>query len=169
MTLKISGKSTELLKKAVKAWPITGFVLTAMVFMAHLLLNTSAPLNAPQTLETLIPEGFQLIPIEVSNIESLDPVFGQFGFVDLYAASAHSPTPSARVSQAVKLVRAPLNPRQFAVLVRSDLARTIVQHGPTYFVVVQNHKNPGIVLEKSLSKQSSRIIMEGTHSHESDF
>ena len=123
-------------------------------------MNASAPTN-PKTLETLIPQGFQLIPIEVANQESLDSVFGQYGYVDLYAADVRSPTPSKRIVQAVKLLRAPLNPQQFAVLVRSDLASDIVRHGPSYFVVVQNLTKPQTFVETVAPQAHSRIVVEG--------
>lgn len=123
--------------------------------------SAAANSQAAQTLETLIPQGFQLIPIEVANLESLDSVFGQYGYVDLYAAGVRSTSPAKRIVQAVKLLRAPLNPRQFAVLVRSELAADIVRHGPSYFVVVQNLAKPETLVDMRPQSVPSRIVVEG--------
>jgi hypothetical protein len=152
----------KFLEKAFRLWWLTGFALAVVSYVARSAMTSQSveKLQRP-TLETLVPEGFQLIPIEVSNAESLDSVFGNFGYVDLYAAGSSSPNPSLRVAQAVKLVRAPLNPKQFAVLIASEDAAEIVQQGPTYFVVLQNLQNPGTFVDSKPSKALSRIVYEG--------
>jgi hypothetical protein len=149
--------------KGLRQWPLIGFALAIFGFGVRwfCLVPAIADKAHPPTLETLVPEGFQLIPIEVANAESLDSVFGNFGYVDLYASGFHSPNPSARIAQAVKLLRAPLNPRQFAVLIRSEDASRIVQQGPTFFVVVQNLQNPGTFVDSKPLKALSRIVYEG--------
>lgn len=109
--------------------------------------------QAPPDVTTFIPEGFQLIPIEVANYEALDSVLGQFGVIDLYTASENesSSTPLAR---AVKILRAPLNPNQFAVLVPDEMVRDIVKKGPLYKVVIRHPSAGGTQIEKSKGKQA---------------
>lgn len=104
--------------------------------------DASAPKIQPEPIElasTFIPEGFVLVPIELANFESLDSILGKFGIVDLYLP-AESPRAQARkIATHVKILRAPLNPSHFAVLVReAESARLVTQIGP-FIAVVQNH------------------------------
>lgn len=153
----------EIWEKAIRHWPTTGFFMSVALLSLHLVFSSPAQTEAahpdPQ-LETLVPEGFQLIPIEIQNLESLDSVFGKFGHVDLYATRIGGSSPGERVAQAIKLIRAPLNPRHFAVLVHSELAPTIIRNGPSFFVSVQNLKKPGTITERPIAKTRSRIVVE---------
>jgi hypothetical protein len=91
------------------------------------------------SVDTLIPAGMVLVPIEIQNLDSLDSLLGQNGVVDLYA-TAETGGPSKRVARQVGIYRAPLNPRQFAVLVRDAEAPSLVRTTRPFFVVMQNPK-----------------------------
>src|SRR4051794_25525844 len=73
--------------------------------------------------DTYIPSGHVLVPIQIENSESLNAVMGPFAIVDLYSDSSGHNT---LVAEKVKLIRAPLNPQQFAVLVSGNLSRIIM-------------------------------------------
>lgn len=89
--------------------------------------------------DTMIPAGHLLIPLELSNAESLAALSGQFAVVDLYVTGEKSKQ-GLKIATAVKLLRAPLNPNQFAVLVREEESRKIVtQEGP-FFAALKNPK-----------------------------
>ena len=93
-----------------------------------------------QSMDTYIPDGFVLVPIEVANYESLDLVIGKFGVVDLYPVTQKSkqdkePKPLAK---AIKILRSSLNPSLFAVLAPDDQAHLLVKHLGPFQVIVQN-------------------------------
>lgn len=97
--------------------------------------------------DTYIPPGHVLVPIQVENSEALGAVMGPFAVVDLYSEiSGHSSV----IAEKVKLIRAPLNPRQFAVLVTESLSTQIMQVKFPFSVVLQNRNSFKANLEKNL-------------------
>ncbi|MCB0362798.1 MAG: hypothetical protein KDD35_08750, partial [Bdellovibrionales bacterium] len=71
----------------------------------------------PQSIDTLIPHGFTLVPIEVQNSDSLNSILGNKGIVNLLAPPREEGQKTRLIAQRVPILRAPLNPSQFAVLV----------------------------------------------------
>lgn len=112
-----------------------------------------------QSLDTYIPEGFVLVPIEVQNYESLDLVIGKFGVVDLYQSSDVKSERPKPIAKAIKILRSPMNPSLFAVLAPDDQAHIIVKHPGPFQVVVQNPKQVGTNFMKERKKKSRRIII----------
>lgn len=112
-------------------------------FLAFYFDSTKAPVanaRVPESVEsaaTYIPEGFVLVPIEISNFESLDSLLGKHGVVDLYLPVDEVRKRPQKIAERVKILRAPLNPSHFAVLVtEEDSPRLATQPGP-FIVVVQ--------------------------------
>ena len=103
----------------------------------------SAVLQTPETADTLIPAGFVLVPIEVQNFESLDSILGQYGIVDLYQAPLKSGGRPYRVASHIKILRAPLNPSHFAVLVNEADSVALIASQHPFTVVVQRALKPG--------------------------
>ena len=93
------------------------------------------------SVDTFIPAGFTLIPIELVNAESLNSLIGEMGgVVDLYQSSNDEKRKSVKVGTRLKLVRAPLNPQQFAVLLKEDEATRLMSFTGPYLAVIQNPK-----------------------------
>ncbi len=128
-----------------------------------------APAESPIT---DIPLGFVLVPIEVANFESLDSILGPFGIVDLYLPAESSRGQARKIATHIQILRAPLNPSHFAVLVReADSARLVSQTGP-FIAVIQNHEQvsgTGLVNSNPLKPVNapplgrSRITVEARH------
>jgi len=120
----------------------------------------------PESVEdaaTYIPDGFVLVPIEVANFESLDSILGRFGVVDLFVGSDDPRVKPRKLAEHVKILRAPLNPSHFAVLVPDNESQKIVAYSGALTVVVQNPKKSGPVLVKpdtAKPKHRSRVIVE---------
>jgi hypothetical protein len=89
--------------------------------------------------DTMIPAGHLLIPLELSNAESLSSLSGNFSLIDLYA-SGDKGKKGFKIASGVKLLRAPLNPQQFAVLVREEDSAKIVTHEGPFFAALKNPK-----------------------------
>lgn len=119
---------------------------------------------------TFIPAGFVLVPIEVANFESLDSILGKFGIVDLYVPAETRHGRARKVAEQIKILRAPLNPSHFAVLVREADSAQLVSHAGPFTVIVQNpnHGGTGIVSPDTSSdherggrgRRPSRITVE---------
>ena len=89
----------------------------------------------PLYADTLIPKGQVLIPIELANVEAVAGLIDQFGIIDLYSSVENN---SLLVANRVKILRAPLNPNQYAVMVPESESREIMKIKGPFFAVVQN-------------------------------
>lgn len=124
-------------------------LLLALVFALYWDLSQTtktepnAVLQTPETADTLIPAGFVLVPIEVQNFESLDSILGQYGVVDLYQAPLKAGGRPFRVASHIKILRAPLNPSHFAVLVNEADSVALIASQLPFTVVVQRALEPG--------------------------
>jgi hypothetical protein len=92
----------------------------------------------PYSADTFIPNGFVLVPIDIQNIDSLSSMIGQFGLVDLFTTSNLNQKSGLRVGRRLKLLRAPLNPQQFAVLVPEEEAGELLKAIGPFVAVIQN-------------------------------
>jgi hypothetical protein len=115
--------------------------------------------------DTLIPAGHSLVPIQIENSSALNSLIGPFAVVDLYSSEVlpnrafdNDPTADPLENQQiifekVKLIRAPLNANQFAVLVTDEQARQIMQVKQAFFVVLQNRNSLKANLQQNLLQQ----------------
>jgi hypothetical protein len=109
-------------------------------------------------LDTFIPKGFVLVPIEVQNYEALDSILGKFGLVDLFKTKADGGGPIARN---VRILRAPQNPSRFAVLVEEARATNILTYQGGIFVVVKPMSQAGTEFVKTAQRTQRKIVFEG--------
>lgn len=88
--------------------------------------------------DTYIPAGFTLVPIEIINSLQISPLIGSIGGkVDLYRVS-DAGKKSKLIYSSAKLLRAPLDPDQFAVLIPSDDVLRLLSESTMFFAVVLN-------------------------------
>lgn len=108
--------------------------------------------------DTFIPNGYVLVPIMVSNFESLNALVSQYAIVNLYAVNSHSNHFSTSqikkqvktVAERIKLIRSPLNPEKFAVLAPESQAEALITYNGEFFVTVQN---PTIQKQVSVNRE----------------
>jgi hypothetical protein len=112
-------------------------------------------LPEPKSVDTYIPQGFVLVPIEVSNADSLASLVGEKGgVVDLYLTSNEKQKGGLKIGSRLKILRAPLNPQQYAVLVKDSESSRILSHPGPFIAVVQNPDTKG----SQLSSTSQPVI-----------
>ncbi len=114
--------------------------------------KTTTGEDHPESADTFIPPGFVLVPIELQNSESLSSLIGSYAVVDLFVGGPNAK--HQRVGQRLKLLRAPLNPQQFAVLVPENQVNSLLSVVGPYWAVIQNpsEKKTGQISEKKKSK-----------------
>lgn len=102
--------------------------------------------------DTFIPQGYVLIPLEISNLEALQGLLSEKGVVDLYFLNEGK---SIKIGSRLKMIRAPLNPRLFAVLVKENESSSILKFPGPFHAVVQNTKteNGNVLPEKNLQNR----------------
>jgi hypothetical protein len=139
---------------ALRKLPLAAWIVVAALGALALCLpskpeaEVSGP-TAPSRLDTFIPRGFVLIPIELENYESVDSILGSYGVVDLYLSGDESIRPKRPLVRRIKILRAPQNPSQFAVLVPEKEAPVFFQGSGQFFAAVQNPKEVGTRFESS--------------------
>ncbi|WP_413288890.1 hypothetical protein [Bdellovibrio sp. HCB337] len=160
-------KNMNYLQKFTKDKILLGaFISLGIIALAIQLLSPDADIEKSSetasdsySVDTMIPAGYLLIPLELSNAESLASLSGSFSVIDLYAASEKGKK-GFKVASAVKLLRAPLNPQQFAVLVKEEESSRIVTMDGPFFAAL---KNPQEVAAKKTAKpkQAPLVIHYG--------
>lgn len=111
--------------------------------------------------DTYIPKGFVLIPIEVKNHEALDSLVGRFALVDLFQGSEDENAPLKPVARNVRLLRAPQNPSHFAILVPDSETDHVMRTGGAFTVTVKRQNGDGIEFVKSVKRISRKIVYDG--------
>lgn len=117
-----------------------------------------AQVDANWELDTHIPKGFVLIPIEVENYEALDSILGRYGIVDLFR-SREGRREKQAAARNVRLLRAPRNPTHFAALVPESRSSEILSHSGSYVVVVKSEGGGTEIVKPE--RQSKRTIIYG--------
>lgn len=117
-------------------------------FLLHKQTERSQPNNKPHQLaqaehslsaDTFIPAGYVLVPLQIENAASLTGLIENFAVVDLYHSDDASSGYKLFLSR-IKLLRAPLDASQFAVLVTDTQAASILSLKTPFRVVLQNRK-----------------------------
>ena len=96
--------------------------------------NQSEKNEVTEGIDTYIPKGHILIPIEILNKEALKGILEGKGVVNLYSAKKR------KIAQNVKVIQAPLNREVFAVLVRENEAGPILENASGVFVTINSGK-----------------------------
>lgn len=123
--------------------------LLALSFLVFLAFSMIYSMTRPTELkatqdkiyaDTFIPKGYVLVPIELANFESVSALVDQFGVIDLYAGAPQM-AGSIKIASRVKMLRAPLNPQLFAVLVPEKDSSSIMKRPGPFWAVVQNRQS----------------------------
>ncbi len=124
-----------------------------IVIIGVQLTSTTAPeeQGPAASADTYIPKGYVLVPIELQNAESLSSLIGSYAVVDLFRGPS-----SQRVGRRLRLLRAPLNPQQFAVLVPESEVSTLMSTPGPYWAAIQNPKDQQST-EIASGRRKSRI------------
>ncbi|MBT4760083.1 MAG: hypothetical protein HOO06_00155 [Bdellovibrionaceae bacterium] len=123
---------------------------------------TDAPIKMNTSLDTVIPQGFVLIPIEIINAKAIDDLIQNFGVVNLYAKSKNTNYLNSQylpVATGIKIIRSPKNPSVFAVLSPENSAYKIVRATGPFTVTIHNPKNNTTSFKKE-KKKKRKIIIE---------
>jgi len=127
---------------------VAGFItLGILCFLLSSPTKDSAneqPTEPTASVDTFIPRGYTLVPIELANSASLSSMVGDVGgVVDLYLASTESRKGGLKIGSRLKLLRAPLNPDQYAVLVNEQEAPKLLSYSGPFTAVIQNPDSRG--------------------------
>lgn len=111
--------------------------------------------------DTYIPRGFVLVPIEVQNYEALDSILGNYGVVDLFQGGSPSGGKQHLVARNVRMLRAPQNPAHFAILVGENEVSEVLKYGSSFTVILKRQDKAGTQFVKEQKPVHRPIIYEG--------
>ncbi len=144
----IKVKESEFFKKISAKAPL--ILLTGMgslILLSYLNGYVTKPKSMDEKSEeigaadTLIPKGFVLVPIDLKNADSLGHLIENFAVVDLYSSPLNPGELGRRVGHHLTLLRAPLNPNSFAVLVPDNDASRLMSGAGPLVAVLQNRES----------------------------
>jgi hypothetical protein len=127
-------------------------LVVMLSIIAFVELNSSSQEAKLESIDTFIPFGFVLVPIELQNADSLSAMISEFGVVDLFSGIGSQ---QKRVGRNLKLMRAPLNPDRLAVLVPENEVSRLMQIPGPYWAVMQNpNLKSASAIQKNVKKFS---------------
>lgn len=137
-------------------------VVTLLLFEA--ITSDKEPMDVPtgaQEATTYIPKNHTLIPLRFINQKSLSSMIENFGWIDLYSIETnHQGTQfKSRIVKKIRILRAPLDPDQFGIIVPESYVELILRSGPKYFATLvknQHHKS-----ELTLNKKFKKEVIYG--------
>lgn len=148
------------MKQKILAVIKNNYLIIAFVLLGIVSFFATKPAKEPEqkesflpetkSVDTFIPRGYVLVPIEIANAESLSSLVGDIGgVVDLYLASGDKQKGGLKVGSKLKLVRAPLNPQQYAVLVPDPESSRLLSFPGPFVAVIQNPDEKGTRVRSS--------------------
>lgn len=112
-------------------------VLVLIVFQKKPAPTQSIDTELPSA-DTYIPPGYVLVPLRLENHQSVDSVVTQFAIVNIYKGAPGPNQKSQLLGRNLRLLRAPLNPQQFAVLVPENQVDPFMNEDQKLHAVLQN-------------------------------
>lgn len=105
-----------------------------------------------KSVDTYIPAGFVLVPLDLVNIESLNSFIGDHGVVDLFQSLDGQK--GKKIASKIKVIRAPLNPQLYAALIPEKSAQELLSHAGPFLAVVQNKTQDSGGIRAQLKRNS---------------
>ena len=144
-------------KALTKSWII--LISVTLVFTV-LQTGSSNPQKVKAgSIDTYIPEGFVLLPIEIINASAIQGLLKARAVVDLYTSDPIQ-FQAQKVAEAVKIIRSPNNDSHFAALIPENEVHLLIKRFKPFYVVIQNPKKTGTKIQPVQRKIRRSIIIE---------
>jgi hypothetical protein len=150
------------------AMGLTLIVISSVISMAgeSSEVKTKSATAEPSVLASM-PEGYVIAPIEPTNSDSLDSIFDEHGYADLYRASS-SDTKAACIARGLPLLRAPKNRRRFAVLVPEGQSAVLAELNEPVLVVLRKKPLKLKTVQRTARDSQSKWIRKSPLVREAD-
>ncbi len=123
--------------------------------------KTEAPEEQAQQkqveIDELIPEGYFLLPLELTNREALVSMIGDTSIVDIFTIHPQTLNPQKKIASRVKLIKSPKNPDQFALLLKESNTMDILKYSGPYFATIQNRRNRKTSFPKTHNQSNVQV------------
>ncbi len=162
MSLNIKEKIKTLKSIKENKHLVAGFILIVCVsiYYNHVEKPDLVVKNNDQIFaDTILPKGFILFPIRLENIEAIQGVIHQFGIIDVYTANQPG-RPSKKVLSKIKILQAPYNPNEYALLLAESLSSKMMAEVGPFLGVIQNRSVSTDISEAKPKTESKNIHIE---------
>jgi uncharacterized membrane protein len=143
---------------------IIAFILLVgiSIYVSHV-NNSEKVSGGPIQADTIIPKGFILFPIQLENIDAIKGVINQFGVIDIYARTKNG-SASKKLLSKVKIIQAPYNPDEYALLLPEYLSQKMMSEMGPFLGVIQNKsmKADFVVPESKHPQRKINIEYQGS-------
>ncbi len=109
-------------------------------------------------IDTIIPAGHSLFPLELTNQESILSMIGDFGVIDLYRFIPNNK--KILIAENLKIFKSRKNENLLYALVFDDQTHKFISLDQKMFAVIKNRKSPAIKMPMS-PKKTKRVITIG--------
>ena len=150
-----------------------GYLVISVVIILTLIINAgsenptstrgdNAQVNqqGSSPIDTHIPKGFVLVPVELVNFNSIRGIIGALAVVDLYLQrNSKSKLPvTVPIVKSIRLIQAPNNNNQVAILVPESKANLFLGE-KKFFATIQNPKNYKTIFYKKSKLKPRRLYI----------
>jgi hypothetical protein len=141
---------------------LTAFIL--LIFVAIFISHANKPQavamdNQPIQADTILPKGYILYPIQLENIEAIRGVINQYGVIDVYL-SLKNGNRSKKLLSKVKIMQAPYNPNEFALLLPDSMSQKLMSETGPFLGIIQNRSENADFSEVDTVIKKKKINIE---------
>ena len=133
-------------------------VLSVISYFLSFLKNTEE--TAKTSIDSLVPEDFVLIPIDISNGKDIINLIGPHGVVDLYSYSIKTDLPQEQIAKFIKILPPETEDSLFVALIPEKEVKKLFEHSPPFYAVIQNPKKQGSQIHKKRVRKPITLIEE---------
>lgn len=155
----IQRKTTDFFNPNNPKWSLCIIASIGLIsLLSGFVFQNKAENNNPaiETTDTYIPKGFVLVPVELVNAHSVSSLMGSFTIVDIYESNDFSDKKGKIITEHVRMIRAPLDNSQFAVLIDENDHDTIQRLSNPAFAVIKNPNQVKNEIKKPETKPSGK-------------
>ena len=138
------------------------FLICFVLF--SLILSSSALIKPAETslvsLDQMVPKGFVLVPLDISNGADLFSFIGSYGVVDLYLDSQRKGLPEKQVASQIKVFPPREEEGLWTALIPEKEVIYLFEYVSSFYAVIQNPKKQKSKIYKKPKKTSLIVIEE---------
>jgi len=137
------------------------FILCFCVFSVILSSSSlrASSKEVPLSLDQMVPKGFVLVPLEITNGEDLFAFIGAFGVVDLYLDSTGQGLPEKQIASQIKIFPPQAEEGLWTALIPENEVLHLFEYASGFYAVIQNPIKQGATIYKK-KKRTSLIVIE---------
>jgi len=115
--------------------------------------------RSSESLDTYIPEGFVLLPIEIHNASAMKGLLSTKAVVDLYTSDPLR-VPGQKAAEGVKIIRLPNDETHFAALVPENKVHFLIKRSQAFYAVIQHPGKTETKIQPLLKKRKRSIVID---------